>query len=71
MTDLIPRSLFITPRIFEDEEEFLVPANGLSMSEDDKNVYVEAALPGVAPKDIDITFEKGTLWIRGTGSQFL
>lgn len=39
--------------------------NGLSVYEDEKNVYVEAAVPGINPKDIDVTFEKGVLWIKG------
>jgi HSP20 family protein len=37
--------------------------SGLSVSEDDRNVYIEAAVPGVDPKDIDVTFEKGMLRI--------
>jgi len=39
--------------------------NGLSVSEDSKNVYVEAAVPGIDPKNVDVTFEKGVLWIKG------
>lgn len=38
-------------------------SNGLSLAEDDKQVYVEAAVPGVDAKNIDITFEKGVLRI--------
>lgn len=38
---------------------------GLTLSEDKKNVYVEAALPGLQLKDIDVTLEKGILWIKG------
>lgn len=37
--------------------------NGLSVSEDDKHVFIEAAVPGVDSKDVDITFEKGVLRI--------
>jgi HSP20 family protein len=43
--------------------------NGLSISEDDKNVYIEAATPGVDPKDIDVTFHKGVLWIKGEAKE--
>ncbi|GIW61476.1 MAG: heat-shock protein Hsp20 [Patescibacteria group bacterium] len=59
--------------VFEEVEE-LVPATiwpsttylqGLSISEDDKNVYVEAAVPGVDPKEIEVTYENGVLTIRG------
>lgn len=37
---------------------------GLSVYEDEGNVYVEAALPGVSKKDVKIVFEKGVLWIK-------
>lgn len=37
----------------------------VSLSEDDKNVYIEANLPGIKEKDIEITQDKGVLWIRG------
>jgi HSP20 family protein len=40
-------------------------SQGLQISEDDNNVYVEAALPGLNEGDIDVTFEKGNLMIRG------
>mgnify|MGYP000344849268 CR=1 FL=1 len=39
--------------------------SGLSLSEDDKNVYVQASVPGVDPKDIEVTFDKGVVWIKG------
>ncbi len=39
--------------------------NGLSVSEDDKNVYVEAAMPGLKSEDVEVSFKNGTLWIRG------
>lgn len=39
--------------------------SGLTISEDDKNVYVEASLPGLKPEEIEVTFERGVLWIRG------
>jgi HSP20 family protein len=41
------------------------PQTGLSVCEDKKNVYVEAALPGIKPNEIEVTLEKGILWIRG------
>ncbi len=56
------------PSFMEDFEEFLPTVNiikGLSISEDDKNIYVEAAVPGLDPKDIDITFDRGILSIHG------
>lgn len=42
-------------------------ASGLQVSEDETHVYVEAALPGVDPHDIEVTFDKGMLWIKGEG----
>jgi HSP20 family protein len=38
---------------------------GISVSEDDKNVYVEAHLPGLKSSDIDISVHQNTLWIKG------
>lgn len=74
---LIPKDFWNFPTIsfpsLLEEVEDLFPTtvwpstnllNGLSISEDSKNVYVEAAVPGVNPKEIDVTFEKGILTIR-------
>ena len=67
--DITPRPFWprtLSP-IFEDDEmmpQFTNPS-GLSVSEDEKNVYVEASLPGIDPKDVEITFDKGMLWIKG------
>lgn len=58
---------FVSPSFMEDIEDLLPTAsflNGLSVSEDEKNVYIEAAVPGVDPKDVDVTFHKGVLWIK-------
>lgn len=53
--------------ILEENEDLGLSTmpSGISISEDDKNIYVEASVPGVDPNDIDVTFQKGTLWIRG------
>src|SRR4051812_42112687 len=37
----------------------------VAMWEDDDHIYVEAELPGVAEKDLDITVHNGMLFIRG------
>lgn len=71
--DLIPRRLLSFPRLSlpdfwdEDEEWLNVPIaqNGLSVYEDDDKVYVEAAVPGINPKDVEVTFQDGYLWIHG------
>ena len=69
---LTTRDFFTFPRlrvpsILEDIEEMFSTnnlINGLSLSRDDKNVYIEAAVPGIDPKDVDVTFEKGILTIK-------
>ncbi len=40
-------------------------AGGLSLAEDKKNVFIEAALPGLRSADIDVTLDNGILHIRG------
>lgn len=59
------------PSFFEDGEWTLPPffQDGLSISEDDSHMYVEAAIPGVDPKDVNVTFDKGLLWIRGEAKE--
>lgn len=74
MADLVPRNFWPIPRqsvaslLNEIDEVLTVPQvemNPISLSEDDKHVHIEAALPGVDQEDIEITFGKGVLWIRG------
>ena len=75
--DLIPNRLFSfpsmrIPSIWNDEDEWLTNSttgSGLSVSEDEKNVYVEASLPGIDPKDVEITFQDGYLWVRGEAKE--
>lgn len=41
-------------------------AAGLSVSADDKNVYVEAHVPGLTAKDVEVTIDhQGMLWVKG------
>lgn len=70
--DIIPNSLwnfspFRVPSSVDEDDDWISPSvsGGISISEDDKHVYVTAALPGVDEKDIDITFDKGFLWVKG------
>lgn len=81
--DLIPSNFFNSfrfPSLFDldwDEDRWLNLFNeagsswssGLSVSEDDKHVYVEAAVPGVEPDKVEVTYDKGVLWIRGEQDQ--
>lgn len=67
-----PSRLFSFPALLDEAEDWLLPSSrisGLSMSEDEKNIYVEAAVPGIEPKDVEVTYDKGTLWIRGQAKQ--
>lgn len=74
--DLVPNNFFSFPQfpsfnlpsIWEDDDDWLTPASspsGLSISEDDANVYVEAAVPGIDPKNIEVTYQDGYVWIKG------
>lgn len=68
MSYLVPRSFFSLPSLLDEDWDVGMMSNtpsGLSISEDNKNVFVEAVVPGVDPKDIDITFEKGVVRIVG------
>lgn len=50
------------------EEDWDLPdftnSSGLSISEDDEHVFVEASLPGISPQEVDMTYDKGILWIK-------
>lgn len=66
---IIPSSLLrLSSLDFFEEENGLLPTttslNGLSVSEDENSVYVEAAVPGIDPKDVEVTFHKGLLWVK-------
>lgn len=69
---IMPKSLWSLPQLrwpaFFDDEEWPLSTffqDGLTVSEDEKNIYVEASVPGVDPKVVDVTFDKGILWVRG------
>lgn len=61
-----PFSLLRTPSFFEEDDlAFFNEKTGLTLSEDEKNIYVEAALPGLDADDIEVSYDKGVLWIKG------
>lgn len=72
--DLVPRR-FLFPSLlssfWDDDDGFAqIPStNGLAVSEDDKSVYVEAHLPGIDPKDVEVTLQDGYVWIRGEAKE--
>jgi len=58
--------------LFDDESMAPMLSNqrqNLALSEDDSNVYVEAHLPGVKEEDIELTQDKGVLWIKGEAKE--
>ena len=75
MTYLVPKNLFSKdfarfPDIWEDLETDVqrlggFDQSGLSISEDDNKVYVEAKMPGLKVADIDVTLDNGILAIQG------
>jgi HSP20 family protein len=67
-TGPINRSDLLFERFFGDDGGFMGRAwsgTPLAMWEDDDHICVEAELPGVTDKDLDITVHNGMLFIRG------
>lgn len=72
---LVPRSFFrlpsFLPNLWEEMGDRMNQLmgtggnSGISVSEDDTHVYVEANLPGLKSDNIDISLNKNTLWIKG------
>ncbi len=72
---LVRRSLFrlpsSLPNLWEEMEDKMSQwmgwsgESGVSVSEDNQNVYVEAQLPGLKADDLDISFHQNTVWIKG------
>ena len=56
---------FLDEREEEGWPEHFSEPSGLSVFEDEKTVTIEAAVPGLKPDEIDMTFDKGILWIKG------
>jgi HSP20 family protein len=67
-TGPINRPDLLFERFFGDDGGFMGRAwsgTPLAMWEDDDHICVEAELPGVTDKDLDITVHNGMLFIRG------
>ncbi len=53
-----------------EEEEYasllqeFAESSGLSVWEDEKAVYIEAAVPGMKAENIEMTLQSGVLWIK-------
>jgi HSP20 family protein len=55
------------PSLWEelDWPEMTDVSRGLNIYEEDKDVIVEAAVPGINPENVEVTVDKGTITIRG------
>jgi len=65
-------------RVFDDVFRDVMPsfntgfnpnAMRVDISEDEKNIYIEAELPGMKKEDVKVTIEDGVLMIRGERKQ--
>ncbi len=72
MTDLLSRYFYprYFPSLIDEDEDWLdfsgSTKGGLSVSEDDNHVYVEANVAGIEPEKVDVTYKKGALWIKAS-----
>lgn len=62
------------PSLFDEVDEYLPSTlkrgnEMVEISEDEKSVYVKAALPGVKPEDVDINVKGNMLTIKGESKQ--
>lgn len=65
--ELIPSFSSFFPSFFDEKMRWMEPfheSSGVSISEDEKHVYVEAAVPGICPEEIEMTYDKGMLMIK-------
>jgi HSP20 family protein len=66
-----PTSWPAFPTLWEDIEDRInqwmgfEASTGVTISEDDEHIYVEAQLPGLKADDLDISTHQNTLWIKG------
>lgn len=44
--------------------EHFSDAVGFTVSDDKKHLYIEVAIPGLTPEEIEMTLEKDILWIK-------
>ncbi len=60
------RSMSRWPSIWDDDELFNVPSgsNNLDVYETENEVVVKANVAGIPADAVDVTFEKGVLWIK-------
>lgn len=61
---LVPRSFWNWPSLFDEEDWPITTKSHLDVYEEGDDVVVKAAVPGVAPDDVDVSYEDGRLWIK-------
>ncbi len=68
--DIVPKSFWSFPtKSLLNDDDFFAPTvtnSDIAVSEDDKNVFIEAHMPGLDSDDIEVTYHKGQLWLRGS-----
>jgi len=76
MSNLVPFGSMLStlnrwPSIWDDEDFQLLSSsqNNLDVYETKNEVVVKASVAGVNEDDIDVTFERGVLWIQGKSEQ--
>jgi HSP20 family protein len=59
------------PNIWDDDFDSLIPAasSNLDVYETDDEVVVKANVAGVSADKVDVTFEKGVLWIKAAAEE--
>jgi len=76
MSELVPlKSMFASlnnwPSFWDDDAFPVIPAAAreLDVYEGENEVVVKANVAGVSPDDINVTFEKGVLWIQAKATK--
>ncbi len=76
MSNLVPlKSMLGTlnrwPNFWDDDDLQLYPSvdNGVDIYETENKVVVKANIAGVSSDDVDVTFEKGSLWIQAKSTK--
>ena len=61
-----PFQLMRWPNVWDDDDwdSSATPSGNMDLYETENEVVVRASIPGVSPDKMEITFEKGILWIR-------
>lgn len=59
--------LFNLSTVFDElENEMAGVPSGLSVSSDEKNIFIEAHVPGLSSKDVEVSIDNdNVLWIKG------